>query len=55
MRGGSQGGFRTYAEQDEIYARGASRAEGGQSNHNFAIAMDVAIVENGKCLANGTE
>jgi hypothetical protein len=55
VRGGFLGGFRTYAEQDEIFARGASRAKGGQSNHNFAIAMDVAIYENGKYLSKGTE
>ncbi len=45
VRGAVQGGFRTYAEQDAIYARGASKAKGGYSNHNFAIAMDVAIYE----------
>lgn len=55
VRGGVQGNFRTYFEQDAIYARGASKAKGGQSNHNFAIAMDVAIYENGKYLSKGSE
>jgi RHS repeat-associated protein len=55
VKGGDQGGFRTYAEQDAIFARGASKAKGGQSNHNFAIAMDVAIFENGKYLNKGSE
>jgi peptidoglycan L-alanyl-D-glutamate endopeptidase CwlK len=55
IRGAGQGGFRTYAEQDAIFARGASKAKGGQSNHNFAIAMDVAIFENGKYLNKGSE
>lgn len=55
VRGGSQGGFRTYSEQDEIYSRGSSKAKGGQSNHNFAIAMDVAIFENGNYLSKGSE
>jgi len=55
VRGGVQGGFRTYAEQDALYAKGASKAKGGQSNHNFALAMDVAIYENGKYLNLGSE
>ncbi len=55
VRGGQQGGFRTYAEQDKIFARGASKAKGGQSNHNFALAMDAAIYENGKYLDKGSE
>jgi RHS repeat-associated protein len=55
IRGGAEGGFRTYSQQDEIYARGASKAKGGQSNHNFALAMDVAIYENNKYLSKGFE
>jgi peptidoglycan L-alanyl-D-glutamate endopeptidase CwlK len=55
VRGASQGGFRTYEEQDAIFARGASKAKGGQSNHNFALATDAAIYENGQYLAKGTE
>jgi peptidoglycan LD-endopeptidase CwlK len=50
-------GNRTYAEQDAIYAQGrtkpgdkVTKAKGGQSNHNFAIAWDVGIFVGGKYL-----
>lgn len=50
-------GTRTYQEQDELYAQGrtkpgkvVTRARGGQSNHNFGIAFDVGIFQNGKYL-----
>lgn len=40
--------YRTYAQQDALYAKGRSaggrvvtNAKGGQSNHNFALAVDV--------------
>ncbi|UUM26926.1 LysM peptidoglycan-binding domain-containing protein [Acinetobacter colistiniresistens] len=40
--------YRTYAQQDALYAKGWSaggrvvtNAKGGQSNHNFALAVDV--------------
>ena len=40
--------YRTYAQQDALYAKGrtapgsvVTRAKGGQSNHNFALAVDV--------------
>jgi peptidoglycan L-alanyl-D-glutamate endopeptidase CwlK len=43
-------GTRTYAEQDELYAKGRTKpgpkvtnAKGGQSNHNFGIAWDIGI------------
>lgn len=45
-------GSRTYAEQDALYAIGrtvrktsgpVTKAKGGQSNHNFAIAWDVGL------------
>lgn len=43
-------GTRTYAEQDELYAQGrtkpgqiVTKAKGGQSNHNFGIAVDVGL------------
>jgi peptidoglycan L-alanyl-D-glutamate endopeptidase CwlK len=43
-------GTRSYAEQDAIYASGRtvpglkiSNAKGGESNHNFGVACDVAI------------
>ena len=41
-------GFYTYREQDELYAKGrtipgsiVTKAKGGQSNHNFGLAIDV--------------
>jgi len=44
-------GFRTYAEQDALYAQGrttpgdiVTNARGGYSNHNFATAFDVVEV-----------
>jgi peptidoglycan L-alanyl-D-glutamate endopeptidase CwlK len=43
-------GTRTYAEQDAIYAQGRTKpgpirtkARGGESNHNFGIAVDVGL------------
>ena len=40
--------YRTYAQQDALYAKGrtvpgsvVTKAKGGQSNHNFALAVDV--------------
>ena len=48
-------GYRTYKEQDALYAKGRSvpgqkvtNARGGQSNHNFGLAIDVVPIENGK-------
>lgn len=49
-------GTRTYAEQDELYAQGrtkagsiVTKAKGGQSNHNFGTAFDIGIFsEDGK-------
>jgi len=51
-------GSRTYAEQDQLYKKGrfgnpppkVTNAKGGQSNHNFGIAWDVGIFENGRYL-----
>lgn len=47
-------GYRTYAEQDALYAQGrttkgnkVTNAKGGQSNHNFGLAIDVAEIKNG--------
>lgn len=48
--------FRTYAEQDALYAQGRSNegnivtyAHGGESNHNFGLAVDVfPLWEDGK-------
>ena len=52
-------GTRTYAEQELLYRQGrwgnpgpvVTKARGGQSNHNFGIAWDIGIFENGKYLA----
>lgn len=48
-------GYRSYAEQDELYAQGRTKsgnritnAKGGQSNHNFGLAIDVAEIKDGK-------
>jgi peptidoglycan L-alanyl-D-glutamate endopeptidase CwlK len=47
-------GTRTYAEQEVLYAQGrtapgpiVTKARGGQSNHNFGIAWDIGIFNNG--------
>jgi peptidoglycan L-alanyl-D-glutamate endopeptidase CwlK len=50
-------GTRTYAEQDaleKIRSR-VTKAKGGQSNHNFGIAWDVGIFENGKYYEGNTK
>jgi peptidoglycan L-alanyl-D-glutamate endopeptidase CwlK len=48
-------GFRTWKEQDELYAKGRTKsgsivtnAKGGQSNHNYGTAFDVVPIVNGK-------
>jgi peptidoglycan L-alanyl-D-glutamate endopeptidase CwlK len=50
-------GTRTWAEQDAIYAQGrtkpgpiVSRARGGESRHNFGLAIDLGLFVNGKYL-----
>lgn len=55
-------GFRTYAEQDKLYAQGrtapgkiVTNAKGGFSNHNFAIAFDVGVFEDGKYLPDSAK
>ena len=55
-------GTRTYAEQDALYAQGrtapgpiVTRAKGGQSNHNFGIAWDIGIFNNGNYSTNDAE
>jgi RHS repeat-associated protein len=69
VRGSHLGGYRTYAEQDDLYAQGRTKlfdkdgrklrkvtnATAGHSNHNFGLSMDVAIYENGVYLPKGTE
>lgn len=48
-------GLRTFAEQDALYAQGRTRpgkrvtnARGGQSNHNYGFACDLAPFKDGK-------
>lgn len=47
-------GLRTYAEQDALFAQGRTRrgpkvtnARGGQSNHNFGLAVDLCPFDDG--------
>jgi len=50
-------GFRTYEEQDALYAQGrtapgviVTNARAGYSNHNFGIAFDVGVFEGNQYL-----
>jgi peptidoglycan L-alanyl-D-glutamate endopeptidase CwlK len=51
-------GTRTYAEQEALYRQGrwgnpgpiVTKAKGGRSNHNFGIAWDIGIFEDGRYL-----
>lgn len=51
-------GTRTYAEQDALFKKGragnteqkVTNARGGQSNHNFGLAWDIGLFENGKYI-----
>lgn len=53
-------GTRTYAEQDALYKKGrfgnpgpvVTKARGGQSNHNFCIAWDIGIFQDGQYLGD---
>jgi len=52
-------GFRTYAEQDALYAKGraapgsiVTNARAGYSNHNFGIAFDVGVFEGNTYLGD---
>lgn len=49
-------GTRTYAEQDRLFSQRpvVTHARGGQSNHNFCIAWDVGIFQNGHYLTGAT-
>ena len=55
-------GLRSYAEQDELYAQGRTKAgdkvtnaRAGYSNHNFAIAFDVGVFEGTNYLAESAK
>lgn len=48
-------GLRTFAEQDALFAQGrtkpgeiVTKAKGGQSNHNYGLAVDLAPFVGGK-------
>jgi peptidoglycan LD-endopeptidase CwlK len=53
-------GTRTYAEQNVLFRKGrfgnpppkVTNARGGQSNHNFGIAWDIGIFQNGTYLGD---
>lgn len=49
-------GTRTYAEQDALEKKRprVTKAKGGQSNHNFGIAWDVGIFQDGKYFTGDT-
>ena len=53
-------GYRSYKEQDALYAKGrtapgaiVTNAKGGYSWHNFGLAADYAFVVNGKVTWDG--
>lgn len=56
-------GTRTYAEQDALYKQGrngnklpkVTNARGGQSNHNFGLAWDIGVFENGSYVSNDSK
>lgn len=56
-------GTRTYAEQDALYRKGrwgntenkVTNARGGRSNHNFGIAWDIGLFDNGKYITQGSK
>ncbi len=50
-------GLRTFSQQDALYAQGrtapgpkVTNAKGGYSNHNFGLAFDIGVFENGKYM-----
>jgi peptidoglycan L-alanyl-D-glutamate endopeptidase CwlK len=50
-------GTRTFSEQDKLYRQGrdlpghkVTNARGGQSNHNFGVAWDIGVFQNGQYL-----
>lgn len=55
-------GIRTYAEQEALYAKGrfgnpgpkVTNARGGESWHNFGLAWDIGLFDNGKYLTGST-
>lgn len=55
-------GFRTYAEQEALYAQGrtapgniVTKARAGYSNHNFGIAFDIGVFEGNTYLGESAK
>ena len=59
-------GNRTFAEQDKLFEKGrtippigkahiVTNARGGQSNHNFGIALDFGVFKDKRYLDDGTK
>ena len=55
-------GFRTFAEQDALYAQGRTKpgakvtnAKGGQSIHNYGLAVDIVLIIDGKIASWDTK
>ena len=53
-------GYRSIAEQDALYAQGRTKpgrrvtnARGGQSWHNYGLAIDIVFIRGGKADWNG--
>lgn len=49
-------GTRTYAEQDALFKQRpkVTNARGGQSNHNFGVAIDIGLFKGGKYLTGNS-
>ena len=52
-------GLRTFEYQDSLYAKGRTKsgkvvtnAKGGESYHNYGLAIDVVEIKNGKAIWN---
>lgn len=50
-------GFRTFAEQDALYAKRpkVTNAKGGQSVHNYGFAVDIVLIIDGKIASWDTK
>ena len=55
-------GLRTFAEQDALYAQGRTKpgakvtnAKGGQSIHNYGLAVDIVLIIDGKTASWDTK
>ena len=55
-------GLRTFAEQDALYVQGRTKpgakvtnAKGGQSIHNYGLAVDIVLIIDGKTVSWDTK